>query len=129
MKDGTAHKNIVVADGDVYARTVICAYLRECGFRVLEAASEAEAKTLLDQDQWPVDVLLIDTDLGSPGGGFALVSKARVERPGLKIILTASVPQAAQTAAALCEEGPLTSRPYDPQLVADRIKRMLAGIA
>ena len=127
MTDAPTPRTIVVADSEVRERMVISAYLRECGYRVLEAASEAEAANLLEQADWQVDVLLCDTDLGEPGRGFALVSHARVERPDLKVILTHSLPQTAQAAAELCDEGPVASRPYDPQLVADRIKRMLAG--
>lgn len=58
--------------------------------------------------------------------GFGFAQWAKSEREGLQVILSGSIASAADAPAELCENGPRLSRPYDPQSVADYIKRLLA---
>jgi hypothetical protein len=58
--------------------------------------------------------------------GFGLAQWTRANRPGLEIVLTGGVPRAVNAAANLCEEGPLP-KPYEPQSLLDRIRRLLAA--
>lgn len=44
-----------------------------------------------------------------------------------KMLLAGTVAKAADAAAEICEEGPLLGKPYDQQLVLDRIKRLMAS--
>ena len=44
----------------------------------------------------------------------------------MPVILAGTPAKAADAAAELCDEGPNLARPYEPQLVVDRIKRLLA---
>jgi DNA-binding LytR/AlgR family response regulator len=57
--------------------------------------------------------------------GFSLAKRARKLRPGLEVILAGTIERAAHEAADLCEDSPLP-KPYEPQVVVDRIKRLLA---
>jgi hypothetical protein len=43
------------------------------------------------------------------------------------MLLAGTVAKAADAAAEICEEGPLLGKPYDQQLVLDRIKRLMAS--
>jgi len=61
-----------------------------------------------------------------PGGAPALRRRAAREWPEIEFVLAGNVAAAAQAAGDLCERGPHLSRPYDPQLVLDRIRRALA---
>jgi DNA-binding response OmpR family regulator len=58
--------------------------------------------------------------------GFGLSKWLRANKPGMPIILVGSPARAAEAAAELCENGPLLSKPYEPQILLDRIKRSLA---
>jgi DNA-binding response OmpR family regulator len=58
--------------------------------------------------------------------GFGLARWVRQERPGLPVILVGSPTKAADAAAGLCEKGPQLSKPYEPPILLDRIRRMLA---
>jgi len=60
--------------------------------------------------------------------GFALSQWVRANRPGLDVILAGSVSRAASAAADLCEEGTLP-KPYESQVVVDRIRRLMAARA
>jgi hypothetical protein len=47
----------------------------------------------------------------------------------LKILLAGTPERTVQNAAELCEVEPTLKRPYDPEFVLDRVKRLLAARA
>ena len=118
---------ILVVDSEVLIRMVIAQYLRDCGYRVIEAVSAEEALTILNHPELAVDVVLSDVEQGGPMDGFGLAQWARANKPGVTVVLAASATRAAGIAADLCEASPLLSRPYDRQVLLDRIKRSTAG--
>ena len=120
-----AIQTILVVDDEVLIRMVISHYLRACGYRVIEAASADEALTVLQHLETKVDVVFSDIDMPGSMDGFALSQWLRANRPGIDVILTGSIPRAANEAAGLCDSGPL-AKPYESQLVVDRIRRLLA---
>jgi CheY-like chemotaxis protein len=122
----TVAETVVVVDAEVLVRLVIAAYLRDCGYRVVEATSAAEAMQLLDVDDLRADVVLTAVDLGGETDGFALAQWVRRRRPGLEVLLAGTVAREAHLAGELCDQGPTLSRPYEPQAVVDRIRRLLA---
>ena len=117
---------ILVVDEEVMVRFAIADYLRDCGYRVMEAASAKEAMLVMGTRDVPVDIVLCDAALKGEVNGFALAQSLRTQRPGIPVILAASPAKAVDAAAELCDKGPQLSRPYEPQLVVDRIKRLLA---
>jgi CheY-like chemotaxis protein len=121
-------ETVLVVDDEVLVRLSIAEYLRDCGYRVIEAADADEAVLVLSQEQLRIDVLFSDVELPGSMDGFSLAQWTRKNRPGLEIILTGSVPRAVNAAANLCEEGPIP-KPYEPQSVHDRIRRLLAARA
>lgn len=118
---------VLVVDAEVLVRIVICDYLRQCGYKVIEAANGDEALLVLQQADLAVDVILSETQMPGAVDGFGLAQWARANRPGLDVILVGSPARAANAAAELCESGPMLAKPYDPQLVVDRIRRLLAA--
>lgn len=117
---------VLVADGEVLVRHALADYLRRCGYEVIEAASSDEALTVLAEPGLAIGAVICDVTIGGSLSGFALAAWARASRPGLQVLLAGNVEKAADAAAGLCDEGPALARPYDPQLVVDRIKRLLA---
>jgi DNA-binding response OmpR family regulator len=113
-------ESLLLVDSDTVARSLIADYLRGCGYRVLEAGNAAEAKLALAQT---VDLAVVDVELRDESG-FALAGWIRAERPDVRVILTASVERAANLAGDLCDDGPALARPYHPQQLLDRIKRL-----
>jgi len=124
----TEAQTVLVVEDEVLVRLVISDYLRECGYRVIEAGSAAEAITVL---QSPETVHIVFSDVQMPGemDGFGLASWVRKNQPWLKMLLTSGNARAANTAGDLCQEGPLEKKPYHPQAVLARIQRLLAGEA
>ena len=106
---------------DSLERTAIARYLRECGYRVVEARSAEEAEAALDHHA-PIDIAFIAADLPGERDGFTL-AKALKQR-GLRVLLAASVERAARLASQLCEDGPHLRKPYEHQALVDWIKRL-----
>jgi DNA-binding response OmpR family regulator len=122
----TEIQTLLVVEDEILIRFQICDYLRECGFRVIEAASADEALIVLQESDLPVNIVLSDVEMPGTMDGFGLSKWLRANRPGIPIILVGSPARAAEAAAELCENGPLLSKPYEPQILLDRIKRILA---
>jgi len=119
-------QGLLVADSDVLVRHAIADYLRDCGYRVIEAASYDEAMTALNAGAFSIDCVMADAELTGSGNGFALRSWIIEHQPGMPVILAGSVEAVAKSAANLCEEGPHLARPYDAQIVIDRVRRLMA---
>jgi CheY-like chemotaxis protein len=118
-------ETVLVVEDEVLLRLIVAEYLRDCGYKVIEAADADEALVVLEQPDLRIDVLFSDIEMPGSMDGFALAQWTRANRPGLEVILTGTVPRAVNAAADLCDEGPMP-KPYEPQSVHDRIRRLLA---
>jgi DNA-binding NtrC family response regulator len=124
-----SHHSVLVVDDEILERLAVCEYLRNCGFRVTEAATTDEALIALGQEHLSIDVVLSDVGVSGSLDGFGLAQWLREHKPGLPVILAATPERAAAAAGDLCEEGPMLAKPYDPQILCDQIRRTLANAA
>jgi len=122
-------KTILVLDDDVLVRRPIVQLLRECGYRVLEAASTDEGIAILEKTAMPLDVVLSKIDIPRAMNGFGFAQWARSVRPELKILLAGTPERTVKNVAELCGAGPMLKRPYEHRLMLDRIKRLLIARA
>ena len=118
---------VLVAEGEVLVRMVIAQYLRDCGYKVIEAATTDEAVAVLEHPDFSVQVVLSDAEMRGRLDGFGFAQWVRQHKPGLPVILVGSPVRAAEAAADLCDDGPMVEKPYEPQIVVDRIRRLLAA--
>ena len=116
---------VLVVEDDVLVRMVVAAYLRECGFNVVEAGDAREAIRVLETDI-QVDIVFSDVNMPGDMDGFGLAQWVRRERPGLKIILTSGAARTAKEAGHLCEHGPILAKPYDHGDLERKIRALLA---
>ncbi len=123
---GASPQVILIVEDEVLIRLVVADYLRECGFRVHEAASADEAVAVLQSADISVDVVFSDVEMPGAMDGFALARWVRENRPGTEVILTSGIARSAEIAGGLCEAGPMLAKPYQPQGVVERIKQLLA---
>jgi len=123
-----APRTVLVVADEVLIRLVIADYLRECGYRVHEAANADEAVAVLESPDVTVDVVFSDVIMPGSMDGFGLARWIRANRPKVEVVLTSGIDRSAEIAGALCEAGPLLEKPYEPQRVVDRIKQLLARI-
>jgi DNA-binding response OmpR family regulator len=117
---------VLLVEGDVLIRTFVAEYLRECGYRVMEAANVDEALAVLDAAELQIDVIFVSVDTGGSIGGFELARLARKKRPQIRTVLAGTPKRAADAAGDLCEEGPHLTKPYHPQIIERQIRSLLA---
>lgn len=121
MCDETASsETILIVEDDVLVRTALADYLRKCGYRIIQASNEEEARIVLGERDIPVHVLF------NAIHSFELTAWTRKQRPDLQVITAGNLEKAAHAASDLCEEGPHLKKPYEPQQVIDWIKRLQA---
>jgi DNA-binding NtrC family response regulator len=119
-------QTVLVVDDEVLIRAAISEYLRDCGYKVIEAASVDEAVLVLQQAEITVHIVLSDVEMPGASDGFALAQWVREHRPMVHVILAGSPARATKAAGELCDSGPMLAKPYDPQIVLDQIRRLLA---
>ncbi len=117
---------VLVIEDSVLVRMAIAGYLRECGYRVVEAATSDEALIVLKGANLAIDVVFSAVEVGGALDAFGLTQWVRKNRPDTKIVMAGSPKSASAAAGRLCEEGPHLAKPYEPQAVEDYIRRLLA---
>jgi DNA-binding NtrC family response regulator len=121
-----AQETILVVEDDVLIRMPIAQYLRDCGYRVIEAVNADEAMAVLSHQETVVDVVFSDIEMPGSVDGFGLAKWIRKHHAGLDVVLAGTVPRAVESAKDLCEQGPIP-KPYEGQTVHNYIQRLLAA--
>jgi CheY-like chemotaxis protein len=125
-KTGNGHSTpatILVVEDEVLIRLAVADYLRDCGYRVVEASSGEEAQQILRTGE-PVEILFSDVDLGGGINGFELCRWTREHYPLIRILLTSGVARMSQEAQHLCD-GEFLNKPYSHSALSDQIKRLI----
>jgi DNA-binding response OmpR family regulator len=111
----------------VLIRMAASDYLQECGFKVLEASSAAEAIAMIQGSETPIDVVFSDIRMPGEMDGFGLAKWIREHRAGLSVLLTSGDAKTAEVAKGLCEKLEIVSKPYDYRLAAARIRQLISA--
>jgi CheY-like chemotaxis protein len=128
-KKGNGHpapSTILVVADEVLIRFAIADYLRDRGYRVLEANNAEQAQALLRAGEL-VEILFTDVHLGPGITGFELATWVRANFKDIRIIVTSGVHKAAEVAADLCD-GPLLTKPYSYEQLLEHIRRLLGSM-
>lgn len=118
-------ETILIVEDEVLIRMAIAQYLRDCGFKVIEAVNADEAMAVLQRSETRIDVVFSDIDMPGSMDGFGLSHWIKERGRAIDVILTGTVPRAVNAATELCSSGPLP-KPYEAQAVHDHIRRLLA---
>jgi DNA-binding NtrC family response regulator len=116
---------VLVVEKDILVRQPLGQYLRDCGYRVLEAVNGTEARESLSSGEYTIDVALIGVKSVPSESGFALASWVRLNHPTVNVLLGGTIAKVLQLAGDLCEDGP--DGPLDHRAVLDHIRRLLAA--
>src|SRR5437899_6222534 len=119
-------ETILLVEDEVLIRMPLAQYLRDCGYKVIEAVNADEAMTVLLHQETVIDIVFSDIEMTGSTDGFGLSKWVREHRPGLAVILAGTVPRAVNAAKELCDDGPMP-KPYEPRAVYDQIRRLLAA--
>src|SRR5207342_1156367 len=87
--DRNSKPAVLVLDGDVLVRMPVVQFLRDCGYRVVEAASTVQAVVILQKTDSPVDVVLSEINIPGAMNGFGVramgsLTPARIEDTALR---------------------------------------------
>jgi CheY-like chemotaxis protein len=115
---------VLVVEDVVLVRMLICDYLRNDGFTVVEAASGDDAIEML-KASLGVDAVFADVYMpNSSIDGFGVAEWVRRNKPDIKVVLTSGVDNG-DRAAELGHHGALMAKPYDRAGVARRLRQVL----
>jgi CheY-like chemotaxis protein len=116
---------VLVVDDERRMRRLASRILSELGYRVLEAGNAADAARLLEKDD---SVALLFTDVVMPGeiDGRTLGQWARLQRPGLKVLLTSGFPEQLPEEAVPGDEVlPFLKKPYSKQQLQEAVETLV----
>ncbi|HEY0835697.1 MAG TPA: response regulator, partial [Azospirillum sp.] len=115
---------VLLVEDEELVRMATAAFLEQAGFRVVEAASGAEA---LDIVRGGAPVELVLTDYAMPGmTGLELVRALRAERPELPALMVTGYTEVPQ--ATLAVEGlAIIQKPYRPDDLVARLRAALTA--
>jgi DNA-binding NtrC family response regulator len=117
---------ILIVEDEVLIRFALAEYLRECCFRVFEAADAKEAMEVLSAADLRVDLVFSDVQMPDMDG-FALARWIHANHPGVRVLLTSGNPTvSADKARDLCHENEFFPKPYDHAVLAQYLRRQLA---
>jgi len=117
--------SVLVVEDEVLIRLPVSEYLRERGYRVLEASTAQEAQAVLDAGE-PIEVVFSDINMPGALNGIALAQWTRARYPGVKVILTSG----ALTPGAVAQdvgELPFLTKPYPYDVLLTEIERALGA--
>jgi DNA-binding NtrC family response regulator len=121
-----AQETILIVEDDILLRMPIAPYLRDCGYKVIEAVNADEAMAVLLHETTRVDIVFSAVEMPGAVEGFGLAKWIREHRPGLDVLLAGTLGRAVEGAKELCAQGP-QPKPYDAETVHNHIRRLLAA--
>ncbi len=121
----TGSETILVVEDQADVRALSARVLGRCGYRILAAASGAEALEVAENHRAPIHLLL--TDLVMPAmSGQELADRLVASRPGVRVLFTSG-----HTDEIVARHGPPTpgaaflAKPFTPDLLARRVREIL----
>ena len=115
---------ILLVEDDVIVRSAVASYLRECGYDVIEAATEADAEKILGSGKHEIDIVVCSARDIASADAFSFSRRVRAAYPSVRVLLAASIEKTAKLASEICEDGPHLRKPYEHQALLDWIKRL-----
>ena len=124
---GTGGTVVLVVEDEADVRMVICDFLADLGYTVLEAESGQAGLTIADAG---VRVDLLVTDVGLPGGmnGRQLADAARQRRPELKVLFITGYAESMVAGYGELAQGmQVMTKPFALDTLAARVQDMIDG--
>jgi CheY-like chemotaxis protein len=121
-----AKPTVLVVEDVALVRLVVTDYLRESGFRVIEAGNTEDAINVLGT-HGPIDIIFADVNMPGVEDGFGLARWVRQNLASVKVVLGSGVAGTAEKAAALhYHDGPIIPKPYDLPRLQRHLHAVLA---
>src|ERR1700722_2433118 len=124
---GTGKETILVAEDQPDLRWMICQFLQELGYCVLEAKDGADAVALADQYEGTIDILLTDVVMPNMRGP-EVARRLSATRPDMKVIFMSGYTEGEFGAVPPENRGPGTSllqKPFELNSLAVKIRELV----
>src|ERR1700734_2137113 len=115
---------VLLVEDELLLRWPTGEYLRDAGYRVIEAATATEAIAVLASGT-RIDLVFSDVNLAAEMNGHALASWLASNSPQLPMFLTPAHRQGRRRVTVGAMRATL-AKPYDLSAVAERIREMLS---
>ncbi len=117
---------VLVVEDEALIRLATAEHLRSCGFKVIEAATGAEAQEIMLAGLH-VDIVFSDITMPGPMDGIAFAKWLHTHEPDLPVVLTSGVPSSLAAAKAACANvHALEHKPYDFDKIVAQLRAHLA---
>ena len=124
----TGTETVLLVDDDEIVRATVASMLGSLGYDVLEAATGAEAISILENG---TAIALLFTDIIMPGGGIngrKLAERAVEINPAIKVLFTSGYTENSIVHNSRLDAGvEFLSKPYDRDRLAMKVRRVLDG--
>ena len=110
---------LLVVEDEILIRLAAADYLRERGYRVIEASNASEALSVFAAGQ-PIELVFSDVDMPGRMNGDALAQWIRQHFPDVKVLLASSTAGAHKSTHA-----PVMKKPYTYESMLSQINTLL----
>jgi CheY-like chemotaxis protein len=118
-------ESILLVEDEAVVRALARRALVGAGYRVVEAASPAEAIAVATDPRVPVDLLLTDVLLPDQNG-WELSRRIVAARPGVRLLfMSGYAGRRLDGAAILPSDAPLVAKPFKPEELSRAVRRVL----
>jgi len=110
---------VLFVDDDFISGLEICAYLRDFGFKVVEAKCVGDAFEVINS-QRRLTALVTDINLGAGGNGLDIARRARAVQPDLPVVFISGMAKARHLTNRIVGSA-LIAKPLHPQQIVDAL--------
>jgi len=117
---------VLVVDDEILLRSVVAEYLRDAGFRVVEAANGREAVTVLAAGE-AVDVVFSDVRMPGDVSGYDLAEWVRINRPAVGVLLASGYVGNSSRSRHVGGNAPtLLTKPFDYERLLQQLRDLIS---
>jgi signal transduction histidine kinase/CheY-like chemotaxis protein len=121
-------ETVLVVEDEMVLREMARDFLKECGYRILEAGSGREALQVWGKYRSEIDLLLTDMKMPEGISGLELAEKMVAEQPGLRVIFTSGYSDDIVSAEILeRNNGRFLPKPYSFNDLTRMVRESLNG--
>lgn len=121
-------QRVLVVDDEQQIRAVLCAYLVNDGFDVVEAATGTEAMALVTSTEPPVDLVLLDVGLPDLTG-LEVLARVRATSDVPVILITARAEEVDKLVGLSVGADDYVTKPFSPREVVARVRTVLRRVS
>jgi CheY-like chemotaxis protein len=111
---------VLVVEDDILVRVTAAGYLRDAGYKIIEAANAAEALDVFMSGE-AVDVVFTDVQMPGAMDGLMLARWVRKHHPGTEVLVTSGKGDDAVSSGLIARDA-FFAKPYRLEAVAARIR-------